>query len=208
MVTEKYLTESIVTFFLVFNVGMASGAFAPFAVAAVLAAFIYAGGHISGGHYNPAVTLGAWMRGALPQQHVAPYMAAQCVGALGAAGLYFFLMNPAAANLPVLVPKFVLTVEFLYSFVLVFVALNTTTVKATTSNSYFGLAIGLTVLAGAYAVGGISSAVFNPAVALGLVVMKKLSLSSLWMYLVATLAGGACAAYAFGAVNNHGKRKV
>ena len=208
MITAKYLIECIGTFFLVFTAGMALGPLAPFAIAAVLVAFIYAGGHISGGHYNPAITLGVWLRGALPKPNLVPYMVAQFLGGLVAAGLYLFILQPSAVELSVMPMHPILLVEFLFTFALVFVALNTATVKTTMPNSYFGLAIGLTVLAGALTVGGISGAVFNPVVAVALVVMKKLSWQSLWIYLVAQCAGGAAAGYAFSYVNKDDTPKL
>src|SRR5207247_803023 len=93
-----------------------------------------------------------------------------------------------------------LIVEFLYTFALCYVVLNVATAKGTAGNSFYGLAIGFTVLAGAYSVGPISGGAFNPAVAVGITIMKLMPLGTIWIYFVANLAAAACAALAFKAV--------
>lgn len=199
---KKYLMELIGTFFLVFTIGMSvipgnSAVIPPLAIGSILMVMIYAGGHISGGHFNPAVTLGVWMRGRCDGKDVLPYMASQIIGAILAAGVVRYLLpaaQPQPRNLAVL-PE--LIAEFLFTFALVFVVLNSATSKDNTGNSFYGLAIGFTVMAGAFAVGGIASAAFNPAVAVGISTMGMTSWSRLWVYLVANLAGGAVAAMAF-----------
>jgi aquaporin Z len=90
-----------------------------------------------------------------------------------------------------------LIVEFLFTFALAYVVLNVATAKSTEGNSFYGLAIGFTVAAGAFAVGSISGGAFNPAVAIGAMVMGLFSWSHIWIYLLANFAGGAAAAYAF-----------
>jgi aquaporin Z len=202
----KYLTEFVGTFFLVLTVGCTGvaagpGVIAPIAIGSVLMVMIYAGGHVSGGHYNPAVTLGAFLRGACPAVDVAPYMASQVVGALAAAVVTLYLRDAGAAAVlePALGPAFV--AELLFTFALVLVVLNTATAKKTAGNSYFGLAIGFTVLAGAFAVGDISGGAFNPAVAIGAAAMGLLPWPAIWMYLAAELVGGALAAVVFKAMN-------
>ena len=110
-----------------------------------------------------------------------------------------YLGQPAeASEIPVLSS---LLVEFLFTFLRVYVVLNVATTPKTAGNSFYGFAIGLTVLAGAYAVGDISSAVFNPAVAVSLMVMKLTHWSNLWLYLLAQFAGGIIAAVAFKVTN-------
>ncbi len=94
-----------------------------------------------------------------------------------------------------------LTAEFLFTFALAYVVLNTATAKATKGNSYFGLAIGFTVMAAAFAVGHVSGGAFNPAVAVGAMIMGMLPWGKLWLYLVAELAAGAAAALLFLAIN-------
>jgi len=203
---NKYMTELIGTFFLVFTVGCmvvgnAGGTMAPLAIGAALMVMVFAGGHISGAHYNPAVTLGIWMRGKIETKDVAGYVIAQIAGAVLAALAVKYLkagVEVVPMNLAVL-PA--LLAEFLFTFALVFVVLNTATAKGTAGNSFYGLAIGFTVMAGAYAVGGISGGVFNPGVAVGISIMGLSAWSSIWIYLVANFAGGAVAAVAFKAVN-------
>jgi len=89
--------------------------------------------------------------------------------------------------------------EFLFTFALAFVVLNVAT--GTAINSFYGLAIGMTVMVGAFAVGSISGGAFNPAVAVGLGVMKLVSFSQIWIHIIADLAGGAVAAFTFKALN-------
>lgn len=199
---SKYVVELIGTFFLVFTIGMTvvepgAGTLAPVAIGAVLMVMIYAGGHISGGHYNPAVTLAVWLRGRCPASDVPGYMAAQLLAAILAALVVDFLKieRPTAPLQPNIVA--ILIVELLFTFALAYVVLNVATARRTSGNSYFGLAIGFTVLAGAFAVGPISGAAFNPAVAIGVAVMGLLSWATIWAYLVAGLVGGALAAVAF-----------
>jgi len=211
---KKYLVEFIGTFFLVFTIGMSviapgAGAMAPLAIGSVLAVMIFAGGHVSGGHFNPAVTLGVWLRGKCPASDVGPYWGAQSAAALVASlavkALKTGLVSKAAAMGGPMTPEILpaLLAEFLFTFALVWVVLNVATAKGTNGNSFYGLAIGFTVLAGAYSVGGISGGAFNPAVALGLCTMGLVSWGSLWIYLVACFGGGLAAALAYRTVNGN-----
>ncbi|HEY4301740.1 MAG TPA: aquaporin [Candidatus Didemnitutus sp.] len=209
---KKYLVEFIGTFFLVFTVGMtviAPGAekFAPIAIGSALMIMIFAGGHISGGHFNPAVTLGVWLRGKCPAADVVPYMISQVAAALVASvavkALKTGFMAKAASLAPAMVPDPgpALLAEFLFTFALVWVVLNTATAKGTNGNSFYGQAIGFTVMTGAFAVGGISGGAFNPAVAVGICTMGIVAWSAFWIYLVANFAGGAVAAFTYKAIN-------
>ena len=212
---KKYIVELIGTFFLVFTIGMTviepgAGALAPLAIGSALMVMIYAGGHISGGHFNPAVTLGVFIRGRCPAGDVLPYWVSQIVGAGLAALAVKFLKDPAvfdklASNPMKLNVGPALLAEFLFTFALVYVVLNVATAKSTAGNSNYGLAIGFTVLTGAFAVGGISGGAFNPAVAFGACLMKLFVWQNLWVYLVANLAGGAAAAGAFKMLNPEDK---
>ena len=209
---KKYLVEFIGTFFLVFTIGMTviapgAGAMAPLAIGSILAVMIFAGGHISGGHFNPAVTLGVWLRGKCPTSDVVPYLGAQftagLVASLAVKALKTGLVAKTAALSGAMTPEILpaLLAEFLFTFALVWVVLHTATAKGTSGNSFYGFSIGFTVLAGAYAVGGISGGAFNPAVALALCLMNVVAWGSLWIYLVACTAGGLAAALAFKTVN-------
>jgi aquaporin Z len=199
---RKYLTEFIGTFFLVFTIGCTviaggAGVIPPLAIGASLMIMIYAGGHVSGGHYNPAVTLAVFIRGRCPAPDVVPYMVSQGLGAIVAGALVKYLKP--AVELKALVPAFfpAFLVEFLFTFALCYVVLNVATSKATSGNSFYGLAIGMTVMTGAFAVGAISGGAFNPAVALGIAFMGLLAWSSLWVLLVGTFIGGLVAAGVF-----------
>jgi aquaporin Z len=201
---KKYIVEFIGTFFLVFTVGMAvrsGAALAPLAIGSVLMVMIFAGGHISGGHFNPAVTLAVTIRGKCEKRDFAPYWIAQFAAATVAALLVTSIFNgkPIDAALRPTVPSII--VEFLFTFALAWVVLNTATAKGTSGNSFYGLAIGFTVLSGAIAVGGISGGAFNPAVGLGVFVMGLERLHQLGVYLLADLLGGAVAGFAFKSIN-------
>jgi aquaporin Z len=205
---RKYVTEFIGTFGLVFTVGCAVMSHvpdAPIAIGAVLMVLVFAGGHISGAHYNPAVTLGVFLRGKLPWSEVGPYWAAQLIAAFIAAWLARFVVNPGAVQaLPISGGHHIfaaLLAEFIFTFALVYVVLNVATSKDQPNNHFFGLAIGFTVMAGAFAVGSVSGGAFNPAVAFGATLMGLLSWGSIWIFLVANLLGGAVAAIAFRYLN-------
>ena len=200
---NKYLTESIGTFFLVLTIGCtsvagATGVIPPLAIGAALMVMIFAGGHISGGHYNPAVTLGVWIRGKCDTKDVVPYMVFQVLGAALAAAAVKYLRG-GGTDVTALVPAVgpALLAEFLFTFALVYVVLNVATAKGTDGNSCYGLAIGMTVMTGAFAVGDISGGAFNPAVAVGISVLGLASWANIWIFLVANFAGGAVAALAF-----------
>jgi aquaporin Z len=198
------VVELIGTFFLVFTVGMVvidpnAAPMAGLAIGVVLAVMIFAGGHISGGHYNPAVTLGVLLRGKTTIDVAVGYWVVQIVAAVLAAVAVTF-MKPAMPAEPMLGTLEVgpaLLAEFVFTFALVYVVLNVATAKGTEGNSFYGLAIGFTVLAGAYAVGAVSGAAFNPAVATGGSIMNIFAWGNIWIYLVAELAAGAAAALVF-----------
>jgi len=205
---KKFIVELIGTFFLVFTIGLcvvnpAAGTIAPIAIGAVLMVMIFAGGHISGAHYNPAVTVGVAIRGRLPGWEVPAYMFAQFTGAILAGGAAMFLKGtPPAVDLE---SSFNLgqlcLAEFLFTFALVYVVLNVATAKGNAGNSFYGLAIGATVMVGAFAVGPISGGAFNPAVAAGCYYFGLLSFSHFLAYTAAELCAGAVAAYVFKVLN-------
>ena len=203
---RAYAAELIGTFFLVLTVGCTGiatgpGVIPPLAIGSVLMVMIYAGGHISGAHYNPAVTVGVLLRGRIGAGDVLPYIVAQIIGAaIAAAAVLFFKTGESVTPFSApIAPAF--AAEFLFTFALVYVVLNVATAKANAGNSYFGLAIGFTVLAGAFAVGDVSGGAFNPAVAVGAMIMGMLPWANLWLYVTAELLGAAAAALAFRAVS-------
>lgn len=204
--TRKLLTEVIGTFFLVLTIGLTVTAglpLAPLAIGSALMVMVYMGGAVSGAHYNPAVTLAVLLRGKVAAGEAAAYVVAQVAGAtLAALAVYgivgqTFMPAPAAGASAAAV----LAVEALFTFALALVVLNVATARATEGNSYFGLAIGFTVMAGAFAGGPISGGAFNPAVGLGPAIVTALfgggSVAHVWYYLVGPLLGAAAAAGVF-----------
>ncbi|HVI82472.1 MAG TPA: aquaporin [Chthoniobacterales bacterium] len=203
---NKYIAEFIGTFFLVLIVGCtvipaAAGVIAPLAIGAALMVMVFATGHVSGGHLNPAVTLAVFLRGTCPARDVIPYWVAQIVAGVVAAFVAVYLCGRSGTPMEIKSVPMALVAEFLFTFALAFVVLNVATAKGTANNSFYGLAIGMTVMTGAFAVGGISGGAFNPAVAVGIGVMKLVDLSQIWIHIVADLAGAAIAAFTFRIVN-------
>jgi len=205
--TRKYATEFIGAFILVFTVGCAvlsKSTLAPLAIGSALMVGVYAGGHVSGGHYNPAVSFAAFVRGRLSGRDLVPYWLAQLAGGAVAAGLAVFVINPPARHPTTFTGRALfaaLVAEFIFTFVLSYVVLNVATSKDHPNNSFYGLAIGFTVLVGAIAVGGVSGGAFNPAVAFGGSLMGLFAWANIWIYLVGCLAGGAAAGLTFRALN-------
>ncbi|WP_082972881.1 MULTISPECIES: MIP/aquaporin family protein [unclassified Mycobacterium] len=206
----KCVVEAIGTFFLVFTCGAAAGSgnpLAPLAIGAVLMVMVYAGGHISGGHYNPAVTLAVLVRRRISAAEAAWYWAAQLGAGLIAAAVVHWVVDPAHAGRPAtlvlptdrLVAVFV--VEFLFTFALCYVVLNVATSSAHPDNSYYGLAIGFTVVAGAFAVGSVSGGAFNPSVAVGAALDGLFAWPTLWIYLVAQAIAAVAAGLTFAGLN-------
>jgi aquaporin Z len=195
------------TFFLVFTVAssvLSHSPYTPLAAGAVLMVMVYAGGHISGGHYNPAVTIAALLRRRIGVADAVPYWIVQLVaGAVGGA-VARAVVNPVIVR--ALQPSgsalaATALVELLFTFALCYVVLNVATSKDQQGNSFFGLAIGFTVLAGAFAVGGISGAAFNPAVALGAATAGLFAWSTLWVYVLVQVVAGIAAGLVFLALN-------
>ncbi|MFL5385383.1 MAG: MIP/aquaporin family protein [Longimicrobiaceae bacterium] len=204
--TRKLVTEAIGTFFLVLTIGLtvtAEQPLAPVAIGSVLMVMVYMGGAISGAHYNPAVTLALLIRGKVTAAEAAAYMVAQVAGAALAALAVYWLAGqtfmPAPA--PTANAAQILAVEALFTFALALVVLNVATARETEGNSYFGLAIGFTVLAGAFAGGPISGGAFNPAVGLGPALVAALvggqPVGQVVYYIVGPFAGAALAAAVF-----------
>jgi aquaporin Z len=202
----KYAVEAIGTFFLVFTVGAAVGSgssLAPLAIGGVLMVMVYAGGHISGGHYNPAVTLAMLVRRRISARAAARYWIAQFGAGLIAAAVVRWVIDPARTANPatLTVPAHrlvaVFVVELLFTFALCYVVLNVTTGKHHPDNSYYGLAIGFTVVSGAFAVGAISGGAFNPSVTIAGAAMGLFAWPTLWVYLTAQGIAATAAGIAF-----------
>lgn len=211
---NKYICEFIGTFFFVLVVGCtvingASGVIPPLAIGSMLMVMIFATGHISGGHLNPAVTLAIWIRGKISGADVPGYVIGQVAGALAAAYLVLFMKgNPTVTAMEFVSPIRPLIAEFLGTFAIAFVVLNVATAKANSNNSFYGLAIGFTVVSSAFALGSYSGGAFNPAIAIGITAMGLNAVSNLWIHLVAELAAGAAAAVIFGLVSRESVQRI
>ncbi len=206
----KYAVEAIGTFFLVFTVGAAvedSTALAPLSIGAIVMVMVYAGGHVSGGHYNPAVTLAVLVRRRIGLCDAMGYWFVQFGAGLLAALAVQDIIHPSriAMNSPralsghTLLAAFM--VELIFTFALCYVVLNVATSRHQQDNSYYGLAIGFTVAAGAIAVGPVSGAAFNPSVTFGGALMGIFAWPTLWIYPVAQVVGGLAAGATFLALN-------
>jgi aquaporin Z len=199
---RKLAVEFIGMFIFVFTVGMVTekttgaGPLAPLAIGFVLMVLVFAGGHVSGGHYNPAVSTAVLIRGRMAANEWVAYVCTQLVAAVLAGFLVRGIggHEPAAA---VASTGKMLVVEFLFTLVLAYTVLNVATARGTEGNSFYGLAIGGVVVVGAFAVGGVSGGAFNPAIALGASVTGLFKWSHYWIYIVADLIGAGAGAAMF-----------
>ena len=198
---KNYITEFIGTFFLVLTIGLTGD---PLAIGVMLMVMVYMGGHISGAHYNPAVSIAMIFRGLLTTKEAINYILSQLIGAFLAAIFVQWvggtIMEVGPSNTASVLQ--ILSVEAVFTFALVLVILNVATNPKTEGNSYYGLAIGFTIMAGAFAGGGISGGAYNPAVGTGPILVDVImgdgnTLSNLWYYLVGPIAGAVIAAYVY-----------
>lgn len=204
---QKYVTEFIGTFFLVFTIGLAvqgAGDLAPLAIGSSLMVMVYMGGHVSGAHYNPAVSTAILIRGKLDLKDYLPYLVAQLLGAVAAGSLVYVARGQTTAIAPDLKNFTIfgaLLIEILYTFALALVVLNVATSKKTAGNSFYGLAIGFTIAAGAFAGGSVSGGAYNPAVGTGLTLAHVFfgggGFEHLWLYIVGPILGACAAALVF-----------
>ena len=208
---KKYLVEFIGTFILVLVIGLTGGnSMAPLAIGSVLVVLVYMGGPVSGAMYNPAVTLAVLLRKKMETKEALLYMLAQILAAMASAYFFFLIWGKTWAprpNTDINILK-ALAIEIVFTFVLALVVLSVATSKKSSGNSYFGLAIGFTVLAAAFAGGPISGGAFNPAVGIGPILIDSIfgtchcdSINFLWIYLAGPFTGGALAAIAYKMAN-------
>lgn len=205
---KKYVTELTGTFFLVLVICLSGGN--PFAIGSMLMVMVYMGGPVSGAHYNPAVTLAIWLRGKIEMQEAGMYMLMQMAGAMLAAYFYYLLDGGqhtfvASPNTDINVIK-PLLVEMIFTFALASVVLTVATSKKSAGNNYFGMAIGFTIVAAAYAGGHVSGGAYNPAVGAGPILVDTIlggdSIKHIWIYLVGPFAGGVIAALVYKYITN------
>ena len=200
---QKLLTEFIGTFFLSLTISVSvihhEYEYMPFAIASTLMVVIYAGGHISGAHYNPAVTISVYLRGSCNKDDVLPYIASQILAAVIAALVADrFLTTKEYYDVELFtLGSEAVVAEFLFTFLLAYVILNVATTESKSGNGYYGASIALVVLAGAIAVGSISLASFNPAVTSALIISGKISFSASWMHFLPQLVGAILATYVY-----------
>jgi aquaporin Z len=204
---RNYVTEFIGTFFLVLTIGLVvTGSstaspivLAPLAIGSSLMVMVYMGGHVSGAHYNPAVSLAVCVRGKLDARELIPYWVTQIVAGIVASLTFYAIAGKTFPLQPSVNVGRALLVEFLYTFALALVVCNAATAAKTAGNSFYGLAIGFTVVVGAIAGGGLSGGAYNPAVGIGPTVVHAMfgggTLRHVWIYIVAPLAGGLAAGY-------------
>ena len=206
---KKYIIELIGTFFLVLIIGLKGN---PIAIGLGLAVLVYMGAHISGAHYNPVVSLAMFINKKINLKEMGIYIASQLSGATLATYTILELFNDFSVKADPDIDKSVfLIAEILFTFLLVFVILNVALSESLKGNQFYGLAIGLTVTAGAFSVGGISGAVFNPAVSFGpslfsyidpLIdnsgeILPKQSFHYFQYYLIANIIGSVIASYLY-----------
>jgi len=204
--------EFIGTFLLCLTVATSAALspLAPISIGGILMCVVYAGGHVSGANYNPAVSFALGLRGVLPWFTVGLYCLMQLLASLAAGGVAVLMLGKGKKGLSVIghpavdLERFnwgsACLVEFLYTFALVFVVLNVATTKANKGNQFFGLAIGFTVLAGACSGGPVSGGAFNPAVGFGLPLIAG-EPEFIPLYFVFPLLGAAAAASMFRVTN-------
>jgi len=186
---KNFLSELLGSFLFILII-IVSGAIAkdlaPFAIAGALMFCIYTFGQISGGHFNPAVSIAAYVRGKLALGDLPYYILAQLTGGLLAALLGFYLSNITGLGITLFnvkpsIPTNVIPamiVELIMTFALCLTVLMVATSPKTENNSFYGFAIGLTVLVGALTFGKISGGAFNPAVAISTTVGNMQHLAS------------------------------
>jgi len=212
---QKLIAEFIGTFFLSLTVcltavwGSSGNVHPGFPISAILMVMIYGLGHISGAHFNPAVTISIWIRGSCDKADVAPYIATQIIaGSLGGllsgyiyTGEYTRDSLESSSLLSDNLYYEVLLAEFLFTFALALVILNVATSDDTSGNQYYGAAIALVVFAGAITVGNVSMGSFNPAVTTSLITVGELKIGQSWMHFIPQIIGGILASYTFRGIN-------
>jgi aquaporin Z len=204
MNAKRLLVEVIGAFFLVCTIGLVAttaGDLAPLAIGSVLMVMVYAGAHISGAHYNPAVTMAVWLRGRISSVDLVAYWVAQLAGAALGALTVVWMADRAATPFATEVAWEALVAEFLFTFVLAYVVLHVATSTRTEGNSFFGLAIGFALLVGLVAAGPISGGALNPAVVVGGWITEAFAVGATWPYLIVQLGAGAAAALAYRVVS-------
>jgi aquaporin Z len=214
MTYKKYIAEFIGTFFLTLAVCMTtfskvSADIQPIAIGMTLMALIYTMGYMSGAHFNPAITIGIWLRGRIDSKDAGIYIVAQLVGAAAAALISGVLISakPQLAPVAITTPQYfsmipALLAELIGAFALMWIVLNVATTKTLEGNNFYGITIGLGLTGLIYIFGSVSGSVFNPAVAMATCITQFNSWQNIWIGLVGTIAGAALAAVLFKFINS------
>ena len=196
---KKEITEFIGTFFLVLSVGMTGD---PLTIGATLMVMVYMGRHISGAHYNPAVTLAMLLDKQMSAKEAGFYIIAQLLAAIFASAVVLWMAGATFALAPnsEYLGAAPYVAEILGSFALVLVIFNVEISKETKGNSFYGLAIGFVFFAAVSMLGGISGGAFNPAVGIGpwfLDMIEGEGVSPILIYIIAPIIGGLIAKVVF-----------
>ena len=194
---QRYMMELIGTFFLTVAISLTGN---PIAIGLMLMAMIYVGSHISGGHYNPALTLATWIRGKINTNDTIAYMVAQTVGALLAVWVFMMITNTVYAPETAAGVQLgtAIMVEALLVMVLVWVFLVMTSMTSYKGSAVGGVVVGLTLMSIAF-IGGL----FNPAVALGAMMCNMMKggafvgMNNALIYVGGPLVGGALASFVY-----------
>ena len=209
---KKYIVEFLGTYFLVLTIGCminleTDKTLAPIIIGLVLAVMVYAGGKISGGHYNPAVSLAVYLNKGICNKRFFGYIVSQFFGGIIAACTVNYLAD--GTFMPMLgfyMPALILA-ETLFTFLLCLTVLFTTR-KEVSPNCYYGAAIGSSLTVGIASVGStICLAAFNPAVALSLAFMNGCCICLSFVTILANFAGGAFAYLLFKFITNENRQE-
>jgi len=167
-------------------------------VMAVLLALIFAGAHISGGAYNPAVVIALTLRGKLFWKTSLVYIVAEYLGSFFGAGLAYWIgQNKCFYPYPSYESSGeALAVEMIFTMIFTFVILSVATSTSTKDNQYYAVAIAFALLAGVVAAGPVSGAAINPALGITLPLANGVS-SRIWIYLLGPSFGGILGAFLF-----------
>lgn len=208
----KLLTEFLGSFLFMGAIAMvvpAGTPLAPLAIGAALMCAVYMGGHHSGAHFNPAVSLAVFMQKKMTMKEMLGYIVAQILGAIAAFSLGAWVTGIAPGIAPGIDPTTAqqftlakaLAVEIFFTMFLSIVVLNVAAHKNNEGKGFYGLAIGFTIVAAAFAGGWISGGAFNPAVGIGATVGKAIfdsgTFDQVWVYIVGPLLGGALGSVLF-----------
>jgi len=185
---------------------------APIAVGFIVIAMIYAFGHISGAHFNPAITVAVWIRGFITPIDAAIFILVQLLGALCGSMLAWIITDTVPFIMPGTdsddgVPQGrCLMAEIIYSFAICMVVINVATTESQRGNFFYGVSIGMTVASGLASVQKISGGCFNPAIGTALSITHSFkdhgTIQYIWIYLLGPVIGAVLAGFSFYVINS------